>query len=47
MAIFRFLKMAVAAMLDFQNVEILGVEWVKRVKMRYCAQFRGDRPNRC
>jgi len=33
--------------LDFKNVEIFGVRLVKRVKMRHCAKFRGDRSNRC
>ena len=47
MAIFRFFKMAAAAILDFQNVEILGVEWVKRVKVRHRAKLRGDCSNRC
>ena len=39
--------MAAAAILDFQNVEILGVEWVKRVKVRHRAKLRGDCSNRC
>ena len=41
-AIFRFFKMAAAAMLDFQNMEILGAGRVKTAKIRYCAKFRDD-----
>jgi len=47
MAIFRFFKMAVAAILHFQNVEILGVERLKTAKVRDRAKFRGDWANRC
>ena len=39
--------MAAAAILDCQNVEILGVGKVKRVKMRHFAEFHGDRSNYC
>jgi len=44
MAIFRFLKMAAAAILYFQNLEILGVG---RAKMHQRAKFRVDQSNRC
>jgi len=47
MAIFRFFKMAAAAVLDFQNVKILGVGRIKRVKMRHRAKFVGDCANCC
>jgi len=47
MAIFRFFKIVTAAILDFQNVEILGVGSVKMAKMRHRAEFCGDRLNRC
>jgi len=41
MAIFRFLVTAAAAILDFQNVEILGME------RRHHGKFRVDLTNRC
>jgi len=44
---FDFFKMAAAAILDFQNVEILGVGMLKTAKGRHLAEFRGDRANRC
>jgi len=47
MAIFRFFKIVTAAILDFQNVEILGVGSVKMAKMHHRAKFCGDRLNRC
>jgi len=47
MAIFLFFKMAAAAILDFENVEILGVGRLKTAKIRHRAKFRGDQPNRC
>jgi len=46
-AIFRFFKMAAAAILYFQNVGRLGVGRVKMVKVRHRAKFRVDRSNRC
>jgi len=39
LAFLLFFKMADAAILYFQNVEILGVGSVKRVKMRHRAKF--------
>jgi len=42
-----FFKMAAAAVLNFQNVEILGVRRLKRSKMHHRAKFRVDRSNRC
>ena len=39
--------MAAAAILDFQNMEILGVGVLKTAKVRHHAKFRGDRSNRC
>jgi len=47
MAIFLFFKMAAAAILDFQNVEILGVGMLETAEMHYRAKVRVDRPNRC
>ena len=46
-AIFLVLKMAAAANLDFQNVEILGIGTLPAVKMRHGAKFRGGWSNRC
>jgi len=43
---FRFFKVAEAAILDFKNVEILGVGRLKTAKMHHRAKFRGNRPNR-
>jgi len=45
MAIFQFFKMAVAAILDFQNV--IGVRTLKTAEMHHSAKFRVDRSNRC
>jgi len=36
---------AAAAILDFQNMEILGAGTLKTAKMRQLAKFRSDRPN--
>jgi len=47
MVIFRFSKMAAAAILDFENVEILGAGRLGMAKMHHRAKFRGYRPNRC
>ena len=47
MAIFRFFKMAAAAILDFKNVEILGVERLKTAKLHHRAKFGDDRSNCC
>jgi len=44
---FSIFKMAAAAMLDFQNVEISRVGRMKRVKMRHRAKFCGDRSRHC
>ena len=46
MAIFRFFKMAAAAILDFRNFKFLTVRAVKRVEMLQHAQFRQNRLNR-
>jgi len=40
MAIFRFFKMAAAAILDFLNFKFLTFETVKRVKLHHRAKFR-------
>ena len=45
MAIFRFFKMAAAAILDFRNFKILMVGAVKRVEMLQHAKFRQNRLN--
>jgi len=47
MDIFRFFKMAAAAILDFQNVKILGCGTGHNAKMRHLAKFCGDQSNRC
>ena len=47
MAIFRFFKMAAAAILDFENFKFLTVETVKGVEQRLQAKFREDRSIRC
>jgi len=44
---FLFFKMAAAAILDFENVEILGVGRLKTAKVRHHVKFRVDRSNRC
>jgi len=44
---FLFFNIATAAMLHFQNVEILGIRRVKWVKMRHRTKCRGGRSNRC
>jgi len=46
MAIFRFFKMAAAAILDFENFTFLTVEAVKRVEMLQRAKFCQNRLNR-
>ena len=46
MTIFRFFKMAAAAMLDFQNCKLLTVGRLKRVELRRHAKFGRDRSNR-
>jgi len=46
MAIFRFLKMAAAAILDFQNFKFLTVGTVKGGELHQCAKFRENRLNR-
>jgi len=49
MAIFRFFKMAAAAILYFWNFKFLTVEAVKRVELRHSVKFRRNRsnPGRC
>jgi len=40
MVIFRFFKMAAAAIFDIGNFQFLTVGTVKRVELRHCAKFR-------
>jgi len=47
MAIVRFFKMAAAATLDFQNVEILEVGKAEDGKNPSSCQIHGDPSNRC
>ena len=44
--IFRYFKMAAAAVLDFRNLTFLTVRTVKRVKQHHGAKFRRNRLNR-
>ena len=46
MAIFRFFKMASAAILDFHNLKILTVRRLKRVDVRRRAKFDRNWSNR-
>jgi len=46
-AIFRFFKMAAAAMLDFLNYKFLIVGRIISVALRHHAKFRGDWSHRC
>ena len=46
MVIFRFFKMAAAAILDFKNFKFLMVGTAKRVKLHQYAKFRQNRSNR-
>jgi len=46
MTIFRFFKMAVAAILIFFDFIFLTVGRAKKVELRHLAKFRGDQPNR-
>ena len=46
MAIFRFFKMAAAAILDFPNLKFLTLETAKRVELRNHAKFYRNRSNR-
>ena len=46
MAIFRFFKMAAAAILDFWKLKFLTVGTLKRVKLRLHAKFWQNRSNR-
>ena len=46
MAIFRFFKMAAAAILDFEDFKFLTVGAVKRVEMLQRAKFHQNRLNR-
>ena len=46
MTIFRFFKMAAAAILDFQNFKLLRVGRLKRVEVRRRAKFGQNRSNR-
>ena len=45
MAIFRLFKMAATAILDFQNLEILGAGRLKTAKVHHRAKFCGARSN--
>jgi len=45
MAIFRFFKMAAAAILDFEIFEILTVETLSTVKLCHYVKFRRNRSN--
>jgi len=47
MAIFRFLKMAADAMLDFWNYKYITVGRIISVELHHHAKYRGDRSNRC
>ena len=47
MAIFRFFKMAAAAISHFCNYKFLTVGRVMSVELRHHAKFCSDRPNRC
>ena len=47
MAIFRYFKMAAAAMLDFWNYKVLTVGRIISAELRHHAKFCGDWPNRC
>jgi len=44
-AIFWFLKMAVAAVLDFKNFKFLTIGTVKKVELQQSAKFRQNRSN--
>ena len=46
MTIFRFFKLAAAAILDFQNFKFLTVEQLKRVELRDPAKFGWNRSKR-
>jgi len=46
MAIFRFFKMAAAAILDFSNFKFLTVGQLKRVEMRRNVKFGQNRSKR-
>jgi len=46
MAIFRFLQMAAAAILNVNFFLILVVGTLKRVKLRHCVKFRRNRLSR-
>ena len=46
-AIFRFFKMAAAAILDFSNLQLLTVGRLKRAELRRRTKFGRNRSNRC
>jgi len=46
MAIFRFFKMAAAAILDFRNLKFLTFIAVKSIELHHCAKFCRNRSNR-
>ena len=47
MAIFRFCKIAAAAILDSQNLKLLTVERLQRAELRRIAKFGRNRTNPC
>ena len=46
MAIFRFFKMAAAAILDFSNFKFLMVAWLRNAELRLHAKFGRNRSKR-
>ena len=46
MVIFRFLKMAAAAILDFQNLKFFTIGTVKNVELHQSAKFCRNRSKR-
>ena len=44
-AIFRFFKMAAAAILDFENFKFLTVGAVRQIELHHIAKFRQNRSN--
>jgi len=45
MAIFRFFKMAAAAIFDFENFKFLTIGAVRRVELHHLAKFRQNCSN--
>ena len=46
MAIFRFFKMAAAAILNFKSFDILTAGTLRKAKLRHRAKFRRNQSNR-